>query len=174
MHDQKDSHSKAAGAYGATSTAHSTDQRSLEGQILLKAAQKLEALANRLSKEEKVSREEIGEIMEYNQKLWMLFANDAGANESPLPQDVKNNIVSLALFTFKRTTDFLIETRPEQLSALIEINRNIASGLMKRQEAPAAPPSPAGKTAAYKTDGKNSSSASSKTPPAKGSTDSLI
>jgi flagellar protein FlaF len=134
------SYSKAAGAYGMM--AASTDQRALEGQILLQAAQKIEDLSNRLQGGENVHFAEVGEILDYNQKLWMLFVNDAGSPDHPLAQDIKNNIASLALFIFKRTLELKVETVPQKLKVLVEINRNIAAGLMKKPPASASPPPP--------------------------------
>lgn len=125
----------ASDAYGSTAAA--TDQRSLEGRILMKAALKLEDLANRLKDGEKVPLAEIGETMEYNQKLWTVFVAETMNAEHPLPQEVKNNIASLGLFVFKRTKDILADTQPEKIRSLIDINRNIAAGLMKQQAAAA-------------------------------------
>ena len=124
----------ASNAYGTT--AASTDQRSLEGKILLKSALQMEQLATRLHNGEKASLEEIGEVLEYNQKLWMLFVSETMNEEHPLAQDIKNNIASLGVFVFNRTKDILIETSPEKFGALIDINRNIAAGLMKQSSQP--------------------------------------
>jgi flagellar protein FlaF len=129
------SHTQAASAYGAA--AASVDQRALEGQILLKAAQKLEDLASRLKGGEQVDFREVGEILDYNQKLWTLFAADAADPGHSLPQEIKNNIASLAIFVFKRTLDVRADTKAEKLSILITINRNIAAGLMKKAAVPA-------------------------------------
>lgn len=139
----------ATDAYGTTAGA--TDQRALEGKVLLKASHKLEDLATRIQNGEKVSLEEIGEALEYNQKLWTLFVSDTMNDDHPLPQEVKNNIASLGLFVFKRTKDVLIDTRPEKIRVLIDINRNIASGLMKqaaRPMTPGATPNPLSSTPA--------------------------
>ncbi len=136
MSHNNNPYTKAADAYGAT--AAETDQRSMEGRILLKAAQQLEDLQKRLRAGETVSREEIGDVMNYNQKLWLLFVDDMKNPDHPVPQEIKNNIVSLALFIFKRTLEVLANTKPESLQALININRNIASGLMKKPSQPAA------------------------------------
>jgi flagellar protein FlaF len=139
----------AAGAYGNTAAA--TDQRSLEGQVLMKSAMKLEALQKRLQAEEPVSYAEIGETLEYNQKLWQLFVNETINPDHPLPQDIKNSIASLGVFVFKRTKELLAEPQASKFNILVDINRNIASGLMKQAALPATPATPAGK-AADKTD----------------------
>jgi len=130
----KNPYSHAADAYGTM--AASTDQRALEGKVLLKAAAKLEDLAKRLQSGEKVRREEIGATLEYNQKLWTLFVSETMNADNPLPLEIKNNIASLGLFIFKRTRDLLIETTAEKLKAVIDINRNIAAGLMKQTKHP--------------------------------------
>ena len=123
-------YAKAAGAYVTGATA--TDQRSLEGTVLLQAAQKLEDLANRLFSGEKIRLEEINVTLTHNRKLWELFVSDMSNPDHALPQDIKNNIASLAFFVFKRTQEIHIETQPEKFKALININRSIAAGLMKR------------------------------------------
>lgn len=123
----------AADAYG--NTASSVNPRALEGQILLKAAFKLEDLAKRLKAGEKVGYVEVGDILEYNKKLWQLFISDTMNPDHPLPVEIKSNIATLGVFVLKRTLEVLIDTKPEKLGALIEINRNIAAGLMKQPRA---------------------------------------
>ena len=124
-------YAKAAVAY--SSTASATDSRMLEGQVLLQAAGKLESLAKRLGAEKSVSREEIGETIDYNQKLWQLFVDTMKDPGHLLPQEIKSNVLSLALFVFKRSHEILIDTTPEKFTVLININRNIAAGLMSRK-----------------------------------------
>lgn len=149
----KNPYSKAADAYG--NTAAETDQRALEGKVLLKSARQLEDLSKRLASDEKVPLTDIGDTIEYNRKLWMVFVNDTMNDEHPLPQEIKNNIASLGVFVFKRSTEVLIDTTPEKLQVLIDINRNIAAGLMKK---------PAGAASAEE----------DKTPPSADPTDPII
>lgn len=139
----------AADAYG--NMAASVDPRALEGQILLKAAAKLESLSQRLANGEKVPLEDVSDAVDYNRKLWTVFASDTGNPDHPLPQEIKNNIATLAIFMFKRSIDVLIDTKPEKIQAMIDINRNIASGLMKQVKLPpAAPGAPKQQAAAEK------------------------
>jgi len=137
MHHNNTQYSKASTAYG--STAAVTDQRALEGQVLLKAAQKLEDLAKRLQGGEKPSVADIDDTLVYNRKLWQLFLDNMMNPEHALPLEIKNNVASLAVFVFKRTQEILIDTQPEKFAVLININRNIAAGLMKAAAAPATP-----------------------------------
>src|SRR4051812_48289136 len=94
-------HASAAGAYGTASA--STDQRALEGTVLLKSAQKIEDLAQRIQAGEKVSLEEITDTLNNNQKLWQVFVDTMKDPSHLLPLDIKSNVMSLALFVFKRT-----------------------------------------------------------------------
>jgi len=129
MSDKKNPYGNATQAYGQTAAIG--DQRAMEGRVLLKAASKLEELSRRLQAGETPTVAETGETLEYNQKLWQLFVSDARNEDHPLPQEIKNNIASLALFMFKRTLEVMADPKAEKLQAMIEINRNIAAGLMK-------------------------------------------
>ena len=132
----KTPYSQAADAYGKNAVATQLDQRQLEGQILLKAAQKLEELKNTLERGEKPGLEYTEDVLVYNRKLWTVFADETGNDAHPLPLQVKNNIANLSIFVFKRTMEILADPKPEKISALIDINRQIASGLLKRVESP--------------------------------------
>lgn len=134
-------YTKASNSYGLTAAA--TDQRSLEGQVLLKSAKKLEDLSLRLASGEPVPLEDINATLTHNRKLWQLFASDMANPDHLLPQEIKNNIASLALFVFKRTNEVFIDPTAGKLQILIEINRNIASGLMKKLATPQTPPAQA-------------------------------
>ncbi len=127
-------YSKAANTY--SNMAAETDQRTMEGIVLLQAAQKLEDLASRIQSGEKVRLEEIGSTVGHNQKLWQLFVADMSNPDHRLPQEIKNNVASLAFFVFKQTQEILIDTQPEKFKALININRSIAAGLMKKTGVP--------------------------------------
>ena len=139
MSHNNNPYSKAAAAYGfaSTSAAHSTElltlaeQRKLEGQVLLKAAGMLESLANRLEKGERPSLEEIDHVLTHNRKLWELFLDNMTNPEHTLPLEIKNNVASLAVYVFKRTMEVLVDTTPDKLKILIDINRNLAAGLLK-------------------------------------------
>ena len=50
-------------------------------------------------------------------------------DDCELPGIVRSNMINLGMFTFNRTIQMAINPRPQQLSALIDINRNIAMGL---------------------------------------------
>lgn len=122
-------YSKAAETYGKTSAALPTDQRGLEGTLLLKAATKLQQLQE-LMRSNQARREDISDIIDYNRKLWTIFATNAADDDHGLPLALRNNIANLGIFVFKRSTAIISDPQPEKLDALIEINRNIAAGLL--------------------------------------------
>ena len=146
-------YSQAIGAYGKSASHAVVDQRTLEGQILLKAATRLQAVAERMAKNDGITREEIDDALTYNRKLWTVFAAETGNTDNPLPHDIKNNIANLSVFIFKRTMDVLSEPAAEKITALIDINRQIAAGLLKPQpKAPEAPTAQQARDAGATTD----------------------
>ncbi len=78
-----------------------------------------------------------------NWRLWTIFQSDVSAAENPLPEDIKQNILNLSVFIDKHTVDALSNPEGRKLKVLIDINRNIASGLMTNpQGAGDTPPAP--------------------------------
>lgn len=122
-------YAQAAGKYGK-SAKEGGDQRELEGQLLLKAANEMQRLHDRW---DEATPEDIDNILTYNRKLWMLFFDTALENPDDRPVDLRNNIVNLCNFIFKRSLDILSNPGKEKLRVLIDINRQIAAGLMVKQ-----------------------------------------
>lgn len=48
-----------------------------------------------------------------------------------LPEDVRQNMLTLCKFVDKHTVEALKDPSPEKVFALVEINRNIASGMLE-------------------------------------------
>jgi flagellar biosynthesis activator protein FlaF len=64
-----------------------------------------------------------------NQMLWSIFQAELSDADNPLPKELKENILSLSLFIDKRTIDIMAFPSPEKLTAIININLNLAAGL---------------------------------------------
>lgn len=122
-------YAKAADKYGKQAK-ETPNQRELEGQLLLKAANEIQRLHD---KWDEATPEDIDNILTYNRKLWMLFFDTAIENPDERPVDLRNNIVNLCNFIFKRSLNILSEPSKEKLTVLIDINRQIAAGLMVKQ-----------------------------------------
>ncbi len=113
-------------------------QRQLEGQLLLKAANRLKAVQDNWE----TDRSDLDEAIIYNRKLWTVLVTSATEEDNPLDRELKVNIANIAIFIFNRSLDIITDTRPEQLDALININRTIAQGLMTEPSLPQAKPAP--------------------------------
>jgi len=91
----------------------------------MKAAIRLKAVQDQWD----TDRSDLDTALAYNRKLWTILASSATEDDSPLPADLRRNISLIAIFIFNRSLDLIIEPKREDLSVLIEINRNIAAGL---------------------------------------------
>jgi flagellar protein FlaF len=141
------SHSGAASAYGDNAQKNTGDPRETEARVLLKAANMLQDLQTNWNPDNHVK---LDETLKYNRQIWMLFFDTAVENkDGNRPVELRNNIVNLANFVFKRTVDILSEPRKDKLDILISINRDIAAGLMAN---------PANTSGSVETDPKGSSS----------------
>lgn len=97
----------------------------------MKAAARLQLIKDEW---EEASLAEKDDALVYNRKLWSILVTSATSEESQLPQDIKNNIASLAVFVFKQTITVMTTDDAEKLNTLISINRAIAEGLRARVE----------------------------------------
>jgi flagellar protein FlaF len=68
----------------------------------------------------------------YNRKLWSVFVTSATSTENPLPAVLRQNVANLGIFVFKQTMAILADPKPENLGSLININRELAAGLLTR------------------------------------------
>lgn len=121
-------YASAAGAYDQNAQAHTPDQRELEARVLLKAVRKMQDLQDDW---EKVTHDRLDETLHYNRQIWLMFYDAALENsDGTRPNDLRSNIINLSNFIFKRTVEILATPARDKLNALIEINRDIAAGLM--------------------------------------------
>jgi flagellar protein FlaF len=123
----------AAGAYDQHAQQHTPDQRETEARVLLKAVKAFQDIQKRW---DQVSREELDECLKYNRQIWMMFVDtaieDTGGDR---PLALRNNIANLGVFIFNHTLDILADPKPGKLDILIDINREIAAGLMTKPKA---------------------------------------
>ena len=129
-------HAKAAGAYDKHAQTHTPDQREMEARVLLKSARKMQDLQNEW---DSMSMEMLDEVLRFNRQIWMMFVDTAVEDEDPArPTDLRNNIANLGVFIFKRTVEILSKPEKEKMNILIEINQDVAAGLMTKQDKPKA------------------------------------
>ncbi|MDH3701517.1 MAG: flagellar biosynthesis regulator FlaF [Alphaproteobacteria bacterium] len=98
--------------------------RQTEARALLEAARMMDAAV------ESDDMDAYRAALRLNWRLWTIIQADVTAPECELPTEIRENIVSLSVFIDKHTVGALADRASEKLRVLIDINRNIASGLM--------------------------------------------
>lgn len=131
-------YAQAAGTYSSNAQQTTGDQRELEGMILMKSARMLQELHDSWSDEEKTP-ENLQEVLKYNRQIWLVFYDAALENpDGDRPNELRSNIINLANFIFKREIAIVTTPAKEKLKVLININKEVAAGLMTKQDAKSA------------------------------------
>jgi flagellar protein FlaF len=74
----------------------------------------------------------LAEALRNNQVVWSIFQSELVKADNPLPQKLKEDILTLSLFIDKRIFDVMAHPSPEKLQILIDINLNLAAGLRSK------------------------------------------
>lgn len=129
---QNNPYASAAGAYDKSAHKNTPDQRELEARVLMKATKAMQDLQSKWGAH---SDEELNDVLTYNRQIWMMFVDTAIEDENPDRTDeLRSNIANLGLFIFNHTIDIQAQPKQEKLDVLIQINRDIASGLMNKNK----------------------------------------
>jgi flagellar protein FlaF len=114
-------------AYGAVAK-QIVNPRELEADLLLKAASRLQSIHDGWE------RGTIGlnDALLYNRKLWSIFLTSVTSSDHPLPAAIRQNVANLGLFVMNQTVSMIAKPQRERLNALININRELAAGLLGR------------------------------------------
>lgn len=107
-----------------------SNARDTEAQALLEAARRLDAAKNGDDKDAYRA------ALRLNWRLWTIIQADVSSEGSPLPDEIRQNILSLSVFIDKQTVKALAEPGAAKLGVLVDINRSIAAGLMARVAGP--------------------------------------
>jgi flagellar protein FlaF len=78
------------------------------------------------------SKTQLDEALRYNRKLWSVFLSEMTDRNNPMPKQMRENVANLGLFVMKQTLSIMSDPKPERLTFLIKINREIAAGLAAR------------------------------------------
>jgi len=65
-----------------------------------------------------------------NWRLWTIFQANLAGPDCGVPAEIRGNLLNLSNFVDKRSVALLVDADPAKLDALININRQIASGLL--------------------------------------------
>ena len=99
--------------------------RDLEASLLLKAAARLQAVADSWERDQS----DFSEALTYNRKLWTIFLDAITSPDNQLPTEIRQNIANLGVFIMNQTLSAMSNPRRDALRSLININRELAAGL---------------------------------------------
>ena len=101
--------------------------RQIEISILELAASKLQA---HIPKHEDLAwSHDLSEAMKFNQKVWDVFSADWMNPDSQLSLELRQNLLSIAIFVKKKTFALIARPDVDGLRLLIQLNENIIDGL---------------------------------------------
>jgi flagellar protein FlaF len=103
--------------------------RALEARVLTRCAM---ALNLAMENEDQIN---LVDAVTMNYRLWLFFYSEIESGRVTLPQDVANNIVSLVGYVVKASPNACAGDRAA-IETLININRNIAAGLLEGTDVP--------------------------------------
>ncbi|MGQ9646095.1 MAG: flagellar biosynthesis regulator FlaF [Thermodesulfobacteriota bacterium] len=101
--------------------------RELEAAVLTKAALKLKDCQDNWGAEDRDAK--LDEALKFNQLVWSVFQAELIRPDNPLPKKLREDILSLSAFIDKRIFETMAQPAPEKLTAIININLNLAAGL---------------------------------------------
>lgn len=114
-------------AYGAYERIQAAGLKGRTGEAMafVRVANALEAACR-----SPVSRAILDNALKRNQRLWTLVQIEVTAPDHPMPGEIRANLLDLSRFVDRQTVKALASGKPDDARTLIEINREIAAGLM--------------------------------------------
>ena len=117
---------------GYTSRPSGDDPRSTEAWALGEASRRL-ALAAKMN-----DVEALREALRLNARLWSIFQGALTEPDCPLPQDVRENVLTLSLMVDRHILARLGDLDGTKIQPILDINRAIAEGLAAKSAQPTA------------------------------------
>ena len=102
-----------------------------EAWALVEAARRMAVAIESGHLDQPEVRKATRDALRLNWRLWTIFQTELSADTSPVPIEIRENMLSIANFVDSHTVQTMAEPTPERISTLIEINRNIATGLLE-------------------------------------------
>ncbi|MCF6326087.1 MAG: flagellar biosynthesis regulator FlaF [Devosiaceae bacterium] len=103
-----------------------SSQSELEAHLLSKSARDLKEIQSNWES----SKSDLDRVLIHNRKLWTIFLESVTRQDSPLPREIRQNVANLGIFVMNETMRIQSAPAPEKLEVLININRQIALGLL--------------------------------------------
>jgi len=106
------------------------EPRYTEAWALVEAARRMAVSIGTGEPDSKEQKQGMKSAIRLNWRLWTIFQAELTNAESDAPLDLRENMLSLCQFVDRHTVGCLAGPTPEKLRHLIDLNRNIAAGLM--------------------------------------------
>ena len=105
-----------------------------EAWALLEAAKRLATAIVHGNDDDKETKEARKDALRLNWRLWTIFQAELTQDRPDLDTEIHHNMLTLCQFVDKHTVGALFKPTADALSVLIDLNRNIASGLLNMPE----------------------------------------
>ncbi len=113
------------------------DQRPIAGNptrteawALVEAAKRMTLSLTSHPNDEKKSKQERRQALRLNWRLWTIFQAELTTDRSEVPPELRINMLTLCKFIDKHMVAAMVKPTAEMMNVLIDINRNIAAGLV--------------------------------------------
>lgn len=101
-----------------------------EAWALIEAARRMATVVEYGDLTDNGDRNKLREALRLNLRIWTFIQAEQAVGDNPLPDEIRQNILTLCKFIDKHTIETMVNPSPEKVVVLIDINRNIASGLL--------------------------------------------
>jgi flagellar biosynthesis activator protein FlaF len=108
--------------------------RQTEGWALIEAAKRMAAAITLGDISDRDVKEKRKSAVKLNWKLWTIFQAELTIENSEMDEEIRLNMLTLCKFVDKHTVGTLIDPADDKISTLIDLNRNIALGLLNMPE----------------------------------------
>jgi len=103
-----------------------------EAWALIEAARRMAVALEVANKDDDLpSRNALRAALQTNWKLWTIFQAELTLGNSQVPDDIRQNMLTLCKYIDQHSVETLRDPSPERVASLIDINRNIGSGLLE-------------------------------------------
>lgn len=106
-----------------------------EAWALIEAARRMAVAIEAGPFEEAQNRRDLRETLRLNWRLWTIFQAHLTTDGGDVPPEIRENMLTLCQFVDNHTVDTMTNPTPEKVATLINLNREIASGLFESQQA---------------------------------------
>ncbi|MFA5180119.1 MAG: flagellar biosynthesis regulator FlaF [Syntrophales bacterium] len=106
--------------------------RETEARVLTRGALMLKECLDKWEAEER--KKLLGAALRFNQKIWSIFQANLAAIDSPLPHELRFNLLKLSAFVDRQIFAVMALPSPDKIESIIKVNLSIATGLRAKQE----------------------------------------